>query len=298
MQENPDTSLIVIDTMQKVRGSFKEGTLYANDCKEMGLIKAFADKYNIAVVLVHHAKKGFELDPQDSISGTNGIAGTADSNLVLKRHSRYESVAVLSVSGRDVTAREIHLSMNEINCVWEKLLDTYEEKESERVSKMIKNFLEKEKSFVGTATELCARLNEMYHESFAANSLGKKLNCYRIVMKKYGINYDNTRLHDKRQISLTLNLPREESKEPDDLAENVSLSNKETALSTDESQCISKDEFEFKEGQIYRERLDMSKPTKEESDYTHSEQIHHKLRKAEDEKFSGESFSFRMQDKS
>lgn len=39
MLEYPDTSLIVIDTLQKIRGSMKEGTLYANDCKEMGLIR-------------------------------------------------------------------------------------------------------------------------------------------------------------------------------------------------------------------------------------------------------------------
>ena len=49
MQEHPDTSLIVIDTFQKIRGSLKESSLYANDCKEMGLIKAFADKHNIAI---------------------------------------------------------------------------------------------------------------------------------------------------------------------------------------------------------------------------------------------------------
>lgn len=153
MCNHPDTGLIVIDIFQKIRGSLKEGTLYANDCKEMNMLKAFADKHNIAIVLVHHAKKGFEADPQDSISGTKGIAGSADNNLILKKHSRYESVAVLSILGRDVTSRELHLSMNDINCVWEKLADTFEQKESERLSKMLRALLEKEKTFVGTATD-------------------------------------------------------------------------------------------------------------------------------------------------
>lgn len=251
----PDTSLIVIDTLQKIRGSIKEGTLYANDCKEIGLIKAFADKYNIAIVLVHHAKKGFEFDPQDSISGTNGIAGTADSNLILKRHARYESVAVLSVSGRDITSREMKLSLNEINCVWEKLSDTFEEKESERLSKMIRAFLEKEKTFVGTATELCNKLGEMFHENFSANSLGKKLNSYQVVMKKYNIVYDSTRLHDKRQISLTLNLPEETAKEPDDSGTDGSVSADGTAPAHDVSQFGLSEETDFKEGQVISEIL-------------------------------------------
>lgn len=146
MCNHPDTGLIVIDIFQKIRGSLKEGTLYANDCKEMNMLKAFADKHNIAVVLVHHAKKGSESDPQDSISGTNGIAGSADNNLILKKHSRYESVAVLSILGRDVTSRELHISMNDINCIWEKLADTFEQKESERLSKMLRALLEKEKT--------------------------------------------------------------------------------------------------------------------------------------------------------
>lgn len=304
MCNHPDTGLIVIDIFQKIRGSLKEGTLYANDCKEMALLKAFADKHNIAVVLVHHSKKGSESDPQDSISGTNGIAGSADNNLILKRHSRYESVAVLSILGRDVTSRELHLSMNDINCVWEKLADTFEQKESERLSKMLRALLEKEKTFVGTATELCDKLKAMFHESFAANSLGKKLSCYRAVMKKYDIVYDNTRLHDKRQISLKLNIPEDETKEPDDLMTDDSVLHEEVVQETDEPDCIPKEEIEFAEGEVFRERLVMYKPEKEDSkdeyiprsskanDY-HGEQIHKPYMMDSDE-FPRNSFSIRM----
>ena len=305
MCNHPDTGLIVIDIFQKIRGNLKEGTLYANDCKEMNMLKAFADKHNIAVVLVHHAKKGSEADPQDSISGTNGIAGSADNNLILKRHSRYESVAVLSILGRDVTSRELHLSMNDINCVWEKLADTFEQKESERLSKMLRALLEKEKTFVGTATELCDKIKAMFHESFAANSLGKKLSCYRAVMKKYDIVYDNTRLHDKRQISLKLNIPEDETKEPDDLKTDDSVLHEEVVQETDELDCIPKEEIEFAEGEVFRERLVMYKPEKEDSedeyipksskanDY-HGEQIHHKPRMMDGEEFPRNSFSIRM----
>lgn len=308
MRNHPDTSLIVIDTFQKIRGSLKEGTLYANDCKEMGLIKAFADKYNIAIVLVHHAKKGFELDPQDYISGTNGIAGTADTNLILKRHHRYESIADFSVSGRDVSAREMQLSLNDINCIWEKVLDSQVEKDEQRIPKLIKAFLEKEKTFVGTATELCHKLEAMFNESFTANSLGKKLNNCQFVLKKHGITYDNTRNHDKRQISLTLDLPEKEQKESDDLKADESVLHEEFVSKNSELGHSSGDEVGQTYGQVYRERLVMFEPEKEDSedeyiprsvkanDY-HSTQIHHKPRTMQDENFQEESFSFRMQDK-
>ena len=308
MHNYPDTSLIVIDTFQKIRGSLKEGTLYANDCKEMGLIKAFADKYNIAIVLVHHAKKGFEMDPQDYISGTNGIAGTADTNLILKRHHRYESVADFSVSGRDVTAREMQLSLNDINCIWEKLLDSCVQKDEQRIPKLIKAFLEKEKSFVGTATELCHKLEAMFNESFTPNSLGKKLNNLRYTLQKHGIIYDNSRLHEKRQISLTLDIPEKEQKESDDLKADESVLDEEFVPKNSELGNSSREEVEQTYEQVYRERLVMFEPEKEDSedeyvprsykayDY-HGEQVHHKPRITEGEEFIGDSFSFKMRPK-
>ena len=305
MHNYPDTSLIVIDTFQKIRGSLKEGTLYANDCKEMGLIKAFADKYNIAIVLVHHAKKGFEMDPQDYISGTNGIAGTADTNLILKRHHRYESVADFSVSGRDVTAREMQLSLNDINCIWEKLLDSCVQKDEQKVPRLIKVFLEKEKTFVGTATELCHKLKEMFNEDFSANSLGKTLNKCQFVLMKQGIIYDNTRNHDKRQISLTLANPEKEQKESDDLMADELVLNEEFDSKDGELGHTSIDEVEHTYGQVHRERLVMYEPEKKnfEDEFTpssdgvnevQSEQVHHGPRTMDGEAFVGDTFSFKM----
>lgn len=302
---HPDTGLIVIDIFQKIRGSLKEGTLYANDCKEMGLIKAFADKYNIAIVLVHHAKKGFELDPQDYISGTNGIAGTADTNLILKRHHRYESIADFSVNGRDVSAREMQLSLNDINCIWEKVLDSQVEKDEQRIPKLIKAFLEKEKTFVGTATELCHKLEAMFNESFTANSLGKKLNNCQFVLKKHGITYDNTRNHDKRQISLTFDLPEKEQKESDDLMADELVLNEEFDSKDGELGHTSIDEVEHTYGQVHRERLVMYEPEKKnfEDEFTpsscgvnevQSEQVHHGPRTMDGEEFVGDTFSFKM----
>ena len=305
MQEHPDTSLIVIDTFQKIRGSLKESSLYANDCKEMGLIKAFADKHNIAIILVHHAKKGFEMDPQDSISGTNGIAGTADTNLILKRHSRYESLAVFSIGGRDVTAREMQLLLRDTDCIWEKILDSQVEKDEQRIPKLIKAFLEKEKTFVGTATELCHKLKELFNEDFSANSLGKTLSKCQFVLVKQGIIYDNSRNHDKRQISLTLDNPEKEQKESDDLMADELVLNEEFDSKNGELGHTSIDEVEHTYEQVHRERLVMYEPEKKnfEDEFTPSsdgvnevqnEQVHHRPRTIDGEAFVGDTFSFKM----
>jgi len=45
MGDYPDTGLIVIDTLQRVRGGENDKNVYANDYGEIGKIKTFADRH-------------------------------------------------------------------------------------------------------------------------------------------------------------------------------------------------------------------------------------------------------------
>lgn len=63
VRDYPDTGLIVIDTLQRVRGVATDKNMYANDYDEIGRIKAFANKQRIAVLLVHHVRKMPDSDP-------------------------------------------------------------------------------------------------------------------------------------------------------------------------------------------------------------------------------------------
>ncbi len=125
IKANPDTSLIVVDTLQKVRGAIhgREGA-YAGDYREMSALKAFADAHNISLVLVHHLRKmGDNGDVFDRISGTNGIFGTADAAFVLTKEQRDAETAQLAMEGRDIEGGEIVLRFNKNTCAWENLGD-------------------------------------------------------------------------------------------------------------------------------------------------------------------------------
>lgn len=120
LQANPDTGMIVIDTLQKVRGpsSRSEGA-YKYDYREMTLIKKFADKHGILVLVVHHLRKmADDSDPHNRISGTNGIMGAADTSLVLSRAKRTDSETTLSVTGRDVDSEDLVLKFDKDSCRW------------------------------------------------------------------------------------------------------------------------------------------------------------------------------------
>lgn len=120
MQQNPGTGMVVIDTLQKIRGpsSRSEGA-YKYDYREMGQLKAFADKHGILVLLVHHLRKmADDTDPHNRISGTNGIMGAADTSLVLSRQKRTDTETTLSVTGRDVDSEDLIVKFNKDSCRW------------------------------------------------------------------------------------------------------------------------------------------------------------------------------------
>lgn len=79
--EHADLKLVVIDTLQKVRGSTENS--YGSDYKELSVLKGLADKLRITVLLVHHTRKCKDNDPFNMISGSAGISGCVDGSLVL-----------------------------------------------------------------------------------------------------------------------------------------------------------------------------------------------------------------------
>ena len=60
------------------------------------------------MLLLHHDRKAEAADFVDAVSGTHGVAGSADSVLRLAR-DRMENYGTLSLTGRDVPEREVAL---------------------------------------------------------------------------------------------------------------------------------------------------------------------------------------------
>jgi hypothetical protein len=96
--------LVVVDTLGRVLPPAAQGeTSYGRDYRVMSGLKEAADAFPGAALLVsHHDRKALTADFVDAVSGTNGIAGGADTVLVLTR-PREDPAGLLQVTGRDVT---------------------------------------------------------------------------------------------------------------------------------------------------------------------------------------------------
>ncbi|WP_203231334.1 AAA family ATPase [Nocardioides caldifontis] len=121
LETHPDARLVVVDVFARVRGSAPANmSSYDADYLAMGALKRLADRYGVAILVVHHTRKAASEDFLDAVSGTNGLAGSADAVLVLKR-SRGKAAAELHVTGRDVEEAEYALDFDPRLGAWQML---------------------------------------------------------------------------------------------------------------------------------------------------------------------------------
>ena len=200
VRDHPNTKLIIIDTLQKVRENGGDRYSYANDYDIVGQLKNFADQRGICLLLVHHTRKQQADDKFDMISGTNGLLGAADGAFMLQKEKRTGNAATLDVSGRDQQDQKLHLVRNPEKLIWElESVETELWKEPadpilEAVAKMMTD-----QSWTGTPSQLVGDLGF----DIQPNALTKRLNVKASQLEnEYGIHYESKRTHAGRRIIL------------------------------------------------------------------------------------------------
>ncbi|MCL2427371.1 MAG: helicase RepA family protein [Oscillospiraceae bacterium] len=206
MQDYPATGLIVIDTLQRVRGSESDKSMYVNDYNEIGKIKDIADRYKIAILLVHHVRKAPDSDPFNTVSGSMGIIGAVDSMYVLEKERRAENKAVLHVTGRDVEDKQLLLEFDRERTVWNFISYLSDEQAEDKLVPAVVSFISKQKSYSGTSSALLEELKNIGAEmQYSPNVLTRKLKEQALILeKRHNIKLEFTRKKDARLISLVL----------------------------------------------------------------------------------------------
>lgn len=117
--DHPAARLIIIDTLAKIRPARgRSSNPYEEDYAVGQALKALADRHNVAMLVVHHLRKAESEDPLDRISGTLGLAGSADGTLILER-KRGRADAFLHIDGRDIKeAQELGLQWHAQVAQW------------------------------------------------------------------------------------------------------------------------------------------------------------------------------------
>lgn len=116
----PNVKLIIIDTLQKVRGTQgRTESAYSHDYKEISKLKKFADEHELCILAIHHLRKVKDkTDPFNQISGSTGLTGSADTEIVLAKSNYQDSQALISITGRDVMETEKLLMFDIVSFKW------------------------------------------------------------------------------------------------------------------------------------------------------------------------------------
>lgn len=102
----PKPTLVIVDVLKKIRGRPRANEqIYDADYRCLTGLQSFALGRGLAVLVIHHVRKMEADDPLESLSGTNGLTGAADTVMVLQP-DKGTGHKILYVRGRDVEEAE------------------------------------------------------------------------------------------------------------------------------------------------------------------------------------------------
>ena len=116
ISEIPNIRLIIIDTLQKFRNPTKgNANLYVEDYETVTKIKDVADRMGVCILLIHHLRKAESNDIFDTLSGSLGLTGGTDGNLVMEST---KGNTTLHITGRDVEGIELAMELDTQMLAW------------------------------------------------------------------------------------------------------------------------------------------------------------------------------------
>lgn len=120
LEDHPNTRLVVIDTLKKVRPRGNGNrNIYDLDYEALEPLLPMAAAHNVSIMVVHHNNKMLDpADPFDAVSGSTGLTGGVDGVMILNRE-RGKADAFLYVDGRDIEDQGEHpLKWDHDVCSW------------------------------------------------------------------------------------------------------------------------------------------------------------------------------------
>ena len=117
----PEVKIVVIDTLQFIK--YRQGkseSAYETDYRTGRDLKEFAEKKDIAIVVVTHTTKMRYIDDDmANVSGTNGVTDAADAVIVLGKEKRTDAEAKMFITGRKVRQTMHNIKFDDSKCQWQ-----------------------------------------------------------------------------------------------------------------------------------------------------------------------------------
>jgi hypothetical protein len=130
--------LVVLDTLAGVK-PIRTQQGYSEDYESLAALHRLASVKAVSIIVLHHTRKMEADDAVDTISGTLGLAGCADTAVVLNRTSQGTT---LYVRGRDIEEAEHAISFDKHSCRWTILGNASDVQRSDQRGRILEALLE------------------------------------------------------------------------------------------------------------------------------------------------------------
>jgi hypothetical protein len=207
LTEYPNTKMIIVDTLERIRDTEQDKSMYSCDYRDMTALREITNRHKLTLLLIHHTRKMYDPDPLNTLSGSTGLIGSVDGVFVLEKDKRTSNKAKLTIANRDTEGFCFKLEFDPDKCKWLFMgNDTGAPETDEPFCLLIADFMKDKDAWRGTATELSETLNSI-NPDCGINHLNitKKLNGSTGLFKeKYNIEIStDERKTAKRTITLT-----------------------------------------------------------------------------------------------
>lgn len=209
LSDYPGIKLIIIDTLERIRDTDQDKSMYSCDYRDMTKLREITDKHNLTLLLIHHTRKMYDPDPLNTLSGSTGLVGSVDGVFVLEKEKRVGNEAKLTIANRDTESYCFKLEFSPDICKWlfigKDNGSPNAPKIDERFCSLVADFLKGKNVWRGTATELCNELRaiESGFDNDAANVKKKLVAAMDHFRDEIGIAIEFERKHKDKLIYFT-----------------------------------------------------------------------------------------------
>jgi len=206
INNHPDATLVIIDTMQHIRNNANDKNAYVSDYKDMEILRQITNHFDVALLLVTHTRKMDDPDPLNTISGSTGLVGAVDGVMILEKEKRTANGGRLTIANRDTEGYVFLLEFDNDTCRWNFIEGETAEEHEDSLFETIIEMLSYKNKWSGTSTELCKCLSELEPEqSFNPAVVSKKLKSNQNVLKnKYKVDFAYEVRNNVKLITLSM----------------------------------------------------------------------------------------------
>lgn len=115
----PDTRLIIVDTLKRVRGRGNaRRNQYDEDYEALQPLTTLYNETDVSLLVIHHLNKRYDVDELDMVSGSTGLTGVVDNVLLMRKTPRKQFDARLHLIPREEEEAELALNFHAERNLW------------------------------------------------------------------------------------------------------------------------------------------------------------------------------------